>query len=1069
MSRLPNPGSDNGVWGDILNDYLSQIHNSDGTLKNHVVTAASIAPNTIDDTVIADGSITEVLLHTDVQTKLNAIGSPDWNDLTNKPAVIAAGATQANARTAIGAGTASTKSDVGLGNVDNTSDATKNSASATLTNKTIDLASNTVTGTTAEFNTALSDGNFATQAGTETLTNKTISGASNTLTNIAQSSVTNLTTDLAGKESSITAGTTGQYWRGDKTWQSLDKTAVGLSNANNTSDLNKPISTATQTALDAKADLVGGVIPTSQLPTLALTDVLTVASEAAMLALTSGQVQPGDVAVRTDGAGSFILTDTDPSVLANWTLLDAPQDAVTSVNGQQGTVVLGAGDIGLGNVDNTSDINKPISTATQTALDAKADLVGGLIPTSQMPSLSLTTAVTVANQAAMLALTTGDVQPGDLAIRTDGAGTFILTAADPSVLGNWKLLNAPTDAVTSVNGQTGTVSLTKSDVGLGNVDNTSDATKNSATATLTNKTLDNTNTVTLKDTNFTLQDDGDTTKQAKFQLSGISAGITRTLTMPNASTTLVGTDAAQTLTNKTIENMSAGSTPITSVANPSNQQDAATKDYVDTIGGLQSVTTAAGTTTLTVSSPMMTIFTGSTTQTCVLPDATTLSVGRKFVISNRSTNSVQVNMNGGSALQTMISTSEATLTLTNNSTAAGTWDTVYMTTGGDTGTVAKASVSTGEATTSTSYTDLTTTTDQVTVTVGSSGMALVTIVASDTASQGAGVVSYAVSGANTSAASDAKSGRSQWWIVASTTIPISFTFLETGLTPGSTTFKLKYKTSDGSSHSFSSRSISVIPLNNTNVWAGPTNSLQGNYASRPSASAVAVGSMFFCTDSDATYVSTGSAWTKIRAGGFNTPDLADPPTFTGTTQSFGTVNVAADADGRLITAPTQTNYYIFGEHLSLSPSSNYTATALLDANLTTGNITSVGIYLRESSSGKLVILGCTHINATGWFIECAKHSSATAYNSRYGTYSFTVLNTGGSNTFTGWPKWLRFRDDGTYRYFEASVNGLDWFSATSTTNISRTDYITPDQIGWFVQNSVSSHTLKARLRSFKVA
>jgi len=43
--------------------------------------------------------------------------------------------------------------------------------------------------------------------------------------------------------------------------------------------------------------------------------------------------------------------------------------------------------------------------------------------------------------------------------------------------------------ITSVDGQTGTVDLTKADVGLANVDNTSDATKNTATATLTNKTL----------------------------------------------------------------------------------------------------------------------------------------------------------------------------------------------------------------------------------------------------------------------------------------------------------------------------------------------------------------------------------------------------------------------------------------------------------------------------------------------------------------------------------------------------------------------------------------------------
>jgi hypothetical protein len=47
-------------------------------------------------------------------------------------------------------------------------------AVATLTNKTINLTSNTLTGTTAQFNTALSDNDFATLAGSETLTNKTL-------------------------------------------------------------------------------------------------------------------------------------------------------------------------------------------------------------------------------------------------------------------------------------------------------------------------------------------------------------------------------------------------------------------------------------------------------------------------------------------------------------------------------------------------------------------------------------------------------------------------------------------------------------------------------------------------------------------------------------------------------------------------------------------------------------------------------------------------------------------------------------------------------------------------------
>ena len=50
----------------------------------------------------------------------------------------------------------------------------------------------------------------------------------------------------------ITATTSADYYRGDKTFATLNKTAVGLGNVDNTSDANKPVSTATQTALDAK-------------------------------------------------------------------------------------------------------------------------------------------------------------------------------------------------------------------------------------------------------------------------------------------------------------------------------------------------------------------------------------------------------------------------------------------------------------------------------------------------------------------------------------------------------------------------------------------------------------------------------------------------------------------------------------------------------------------------------------------------------------------------------------------------------------------------------------------------
>ena len=66
--------------------------------------------------------------------------------------------------------------------------------------------------------------------------------------------------------------------------------------------------------------------------------------------------------------------DNISTLTNNLNFIDAAGAPVQSVAGKTGTVTLVKGDVGLGNVDNTSDANKPVSTAQQTALNLKANL-----------------------------------------------------------------------------------------------------------------------------------------------------------------------------------------------------------------------------------------------------------------------------------------------------------------------------------------------------------------------------------------------------------------------------------------------------------------------------------------------------------------------------------------------------------------------------------------------------------------------------------------------------------------------------------------------------------------------
>jgi hypothetical protein len=86
-------------------------------------------------------------------------------------------------------------------------------------------------------------------------------------------------------------------------------------------------------------------------------------------------------------------------------------------------------------------------------------LVAGKIDPTELPALAITETFPVASQVAMLALT---AQQGDVAIRSDLNKTFILSVSPASTLGNWLELKTPTDAVTSVNGLTGVVTISGS-------------------------------------------------------------------------------------------------------------------------------------------------------------------------------------------------------------------------------------------------------------------------------------------------------------------------------------------------------------------------------------------------------------------------------------------------------------------------------------------------------------------------------------------------------------------------------------------------------------------------------
>lgn len=194
--------------------------------------------------------------------------------------------------------------------------------------------------------------------------------------------------------------------------------------------------------------------------------------------------------------------------------------------------------------------------------------------------------------------------------------------------------------------------------------------------TIQNKTLDNSNTITVKDNLFTIQGSADTTKQAVFEVdTNIPTATTRTFTFPNANTTLVGTGATQTLTNKTLslDTVSDALNFTEQSAQPTTPAAATLAIYSRTTTEDLAYLNSAGTAKVIADLTSSQVFTGkdidggtaSNTSRITLPKAATATLNgltRKQATLVYDTTTDQVKFDNGTTLSALATTSVATPT-----------------------------------------------------------------------------------------------------------------------------------------------------------------------------------------------------------------------------------------------------------------------------------------------------------------------------------------------------------------------------------------------------------------------
>jgi hypothetical protein len=174
------------------------------------------------------------------------------------------------------------------------------------------------------------------------------------------------------------------------------------------------------TILQSKADLVNGKLSQSQTNDLSITDTFIVSILEDVLTLSNAH--KGDVAIVTTPPSTYILSENDYSIAENWRPLKTPTDLVLSVNGQVGTVLLDKTSIGLGNVENSSDADKPVSTLQAQAFALKIDKDFSGYAVRNFSSLQDSDSILI-NYAGTIARTTVDVLKSYFNIKSDWNAT----------------------------------------------------------------------------------------------------------------------------------------------------------------------------------------------------------------------------------------------------------------------------------------------------------------------------------------------------------------------------------------------------------------------------------------------------------------------------------------------------------------------------------------------------------------------------------------------------------------------------------------------------------------------